>query len=997
MRKRILAMLLAVTMCTELLAGCGTAAVAVTAGAGVAVEKNSATTDELQQDNIGIPKGDKKKPQAQLSARPAYYYMQHGASGNHYISGRVRTSKPTDIISKIINKLPYESLEGKVKPVLENATVTLVDKTGNPCLDTKGKKQRATTDENGLFTLRIDASEKKELTGPEAYETTYYIKIEKRGYRPIVEEVVHISVEDFKQETERYQMKEVLPQVQEILDNTRDGVEALYLEGEQQALDKAKYHETYSLSELKAGREEIRTGAEQLMKTFQTEEGKKAFWDRVNDEMHRSWGEWFQEMYDELPERWKLYILSARVHMLDVNTFNSHVSGAAEGQEAARTEIAKKIEELNATTPIWKDDEFWNFTAAIAKEIGIWIALDYATAGLGHWARMYGLFTRGAKAYEVLNAGVALSKSERGHIWLTEPQVIAVNRIAANLQKTEEGTLIWKSVEKSLEKSRVMGKSVHPEELQKMLLKALDEKIAAKTEKANGIRAAAQAAKETRMAELEAKVIQIGERVNGLKQAAQSFEQKYLERVPENIRALIKDVTGSAAISGKAKFWDILEIQKKGEEFSKLHAANHETGHALAMALDNYDLIRLKKVVATGWIGMPGCITVTYKEGTDILSSGDRLIIGISGLGSIVAEQRIYGKLATTTGKTFRRGSDFFIVRKYFTRVVEEALAARGSVILPGSKECKELTGVLIAEYYHRMDMAFGELQEAGIFPFLAKQLAERETIKGSEYMALTRRLLQEEDLTGLCGEHWRVSESLEEGIAIQESLYKVSKEQEALQHSLATVKETDGLTPDELVTLASLDKSVTGFKSTRSQVAAWDTSLARGAQVTTMLDALKEGGNLHTTALYLAVAYLRFAELQAGIEKVFYLDPLEGDTMESVVTPSPTPAVTSTVKPTTTPKVTPSPKTTDTPKATPRPTVKPTPKVTSKPTVEPTSKVINTPAVTPTVAPTVAPTIEATSTPVISPTSQAMPGMKVTTTPTVNPTVSPMTSPAAI
>jgi len=91
----------------------------------------------------------------------------------------------------------------------------------------------------------------------------------------------------------------------------------------------------------------------------------------------------------------------------------------------------------------------------------------------------------------------------------------------------------------------------------------------------------------------------------------------------------------------------------------------------------------------------------------------------------------------------------------------------------------------------------------------------------------------------------------------------------------------TSGFTLDEITTLTRVNENVAGFKSIRNQIAAWDTSLARGAKVIGMLDTLMEGGNLHTAALYSASAYLRFSREQLEVEKNFYLDPLEGNTVE--------------------------------------------------------------------------------------------------------------------
>jgi len=817
MSKRILSMLLVVTICMELLAGCGTMAVAAVPG-----------TKELQQDITVFTGEETKGFQPQFVARPAYWYIASESlhSGSYNIYGCVQSSKPTSIVGKLIDKLPYESLQGKIKPKLSGAMVTLVDKTGRPCLDVNGEKQKASTDEHGYFILTVDANALtvKVRKGKEAYQNTHYIKIEKEGYRPIIEQVGVISRKDFEKETERYLLEEKLPQVQEILDNTQDGVGALYLEGEEQASDKMAYRKEYPLAALEAGREEIRTGAEQLL-ALQTEEGRKVFWDKAEDLAFRSWGEWFQEMYDGLPERWKLYILSARVHMLDVNTFNSYVPGAAESQVAARAEIAKKIEELNATTPIWKDDEFWNLNADIVKEIGIWIALDYATAGLGHWARMYGFFNKGVKAYaltgEAARAGAALKQMKGGTLYLTEEQATVANRVITSLTRTDEGKVIWEQVEKGL----AMRRNVHPAELQQLLLKAVDDKIAAETEKANAIRAAAQTVKETRIAELEEKLTQTGKNIKELEQAQQDLANTYLydsKKVPRDVMELICQFESSSLVSME-------EIRSKGAAYYKLWIANHENGHALAMALNNYEALTMKGItIASKEEEKWGQVLADIKEG--VLTSGENLALGMDSLGSIVAERRLYGRIAEGSGIISESRGDWIEMWIDFNKAVSQTLEEKGIVLT--LEERRQVLQTLIAEYYHRIDVAFAEIEKRGVLEALANELVKRETIDGQTYRTLIESLMEKHGLKGLSGEQWMISESLEEGIRINADLGKQIQEYGVLQRRIAEIQKEGGLIPEELTTLINIEARVAGFKSARNQIAAWDTSLFRGMQV---------------------------------------------------------------------------------------------------------------------------------------------------------------------
>jgi len=799
MRKRILAMLLAVTMCTELLAGCGTAAVAAAPGASVAVEKSSAGTEEYLQDITAFTEGGTTKPQAQLNAAPAYYYTVPGSvhTGSYYIYGCVRSSEPTDIIGEIINKLPYESLEGRVKPTLWGATVTLVDKTGQPCLDVNGKEQKTSTNYKGEFHLKVDANAQpvKVLKGEEAYKTTHYIKIEKEGYRPIVEEVAVISKEDFKKETERYLLEEVLPQAQELLDNTREGVEPLYLEGEQQASDKAKYHVEYSLDKLEAGREEIRAGAEQLL-TLKTEEGQKAFWDEAQDLSHRSWGEWFEEMGDKIPRRWKLYVSSIALHMYGAH---GYVPGVAESQAAERAEIAREIEELHATTSIWEDAEFWNFGAAIVKEIGIWIGLSYATAGLGQWARMYGFFTKGARAYaltgEASRAGAALKQMRGGNLYLTEEQATAANRMIATLTQTDEGKLIWEQVEKGL----AMRRNVHPAELKEMLLKALDDKIAAEAEKANAIRAVGE------------------ERVNALNDAIAM--QKRLEdeihehygkisrEVPDEIYETLDHLSEDTETEVIRKIREsildhellgisetdllgvrIENLKQRGDW--ELYRANKMNGQALAYILNQYEKRAIKKISISGeneiiFRGYDIYDDVHFPiigkiEGKGKLKTvEDYLAFGMESLGAVVAEQRIYGS-----------HSEMILVhwldaRQCFKQAVKKQLNANDSVLLHVEGQISFLADELLFEYYTRMNKAYATMEGTGVFPILAETLADFGTIDWQAYRRVAERIIEDKGLKNLCGNQWFTSVILDDMIAMEEKLYMAEQRCRLIKENL--------------------------------------------------------------------------------------------------------------------------------------------------------------------------------------------------------------------
>jgi len=364
MGKRIIAMLLAVAMCTELLAGCGTA-VSITIGGdtGAAVEKTgvaSAVSDE---------KETKDTPEVVLQDQGSYrvsdqterLYCVTDETGKGAVFGWLKEAADASFLS------PGKSIEG--------AEITLLGADMQPMKDKNGKERKIQSSVGGSFWFEIGDT-------AESFQEKYYLSIQADGYYPIAAyEVEYIDLEKFKEQflDDWIKTADALSQLLK-----EQGAEGLYGIGEENAEDPETFAKEYILGELQANEPEVQKGLEQLANV-----DPEHFWIMVKDGATTDFGEMAETWFKGRSDRFQAHVLYA------MSFLAGPPAGSGYSEYYDYGAVEKLREEALALWPegaFWTDLEYMKEFMAVADFLVEQLMIDMGIqAAARSWGGLWGM------------------------------------------------------------------------------------------------------------------------------------------------------------------------------------------------------------------------------------------------------------------------------------------------------------------------------------------------------------------------------------------------------------------------------------------------------------------------------------------------------------------------------------------------------------------------------------------------------------------------------
>jgi len=331
MKKRIIAMLLAAAMCTELLAGCGTAIITDTGMETVADSKICPGTIPAAQEQR-----EKSVPLEAEAVQLEAVELSDDMDLNEILSAVVDKKKTeqaeldhlycvswdgTDYIyGYIYDTLTKKPVEGVQVTLVDVNGKTVTDENGNPCTTrTWSAKQTWMT---GGSSLSLDpGSFQLQIEGGDDYKRNYSVKLERAGYAPQSYPVTYIDLMEYQKYFEKLFGK-YLTGANGILANTELIKTVLAELNVSELLEMGRNSSDYAEGfvrefilkedELKNKKTEFLSNAKEIEKLEQDHYNEafwNPFWKEVRGNVNRSWSEWFSGLWELLPERLQAQIL----------------------------------------------------------------------------------------------------------------------------------------------------------------------------------------------------------------------------------------------------------------------------------------------------------------------------------------------------------------------------------------------------------------------------------------------------------------------------------------------------------------------------------------------------------------------------------------------------------------------------------------------------------------------------------------------------------------
>jgi len=897
MKKRIIALLLAVIMCTELLAGCGTAIITDTGTDTVA--DSSSFTD--------------KEPTAEKQAELDHLYCVSW-NGTDYIYGYI-----------------YDTL---TKKPVEGAKVTLVDAKGEPISDKKGKPCTDTTwsaadaqisgpnnlsPEVGSFHLYITHGEDA------SYERNYFVKIERPKYATMTYPVTYIDWIEYQKFFEKL-VAPYLTGENGILENTRlikfvveklDVAKLLEMgRNSSEYGDVFVWNSILNEDKLKDNQREFLAGAGEIEKLEEDSFNEgfwKPVWNEVADNITRSWGEWLSGMWGLLPERLQAQIMIAGAY------------GYTYGEGNNLEDVQPFLDRGNEKMPegnFWNDEEYMEFGKNVGKAVAAYLAEEAVTdaalafcvsahAGIAraavniprYFKRFKLVVNKGLDNLVPTNPGAVVELAGVGRVSLRTVDDIGDGRNVGHMaqqagDKVEEMKAAMEETMNKMEETGA-GRQINAKideqlgdtskngaEMQEMYLKEIDRRKAENQKKADEIRDTAEARKQERIREMETELAARGKRLEELKRA---LYEPYQKDMPEDLVTILMSDDPELCTKMAEQWTQEMLIKEKGEEYALRLTTNHEIGHALSLKLlNNRNMARLNRISievrynTDGKVGDYGHIDFHNwfsMEGGNPMMRPDyesfyknRWVQMMAALGSSVTEDLIYKRMVKGAMYEFGAATSNS-ARKAAQKMVEYYFENIGRMV--DVKIRNQLGDLVLMEFYGRMKAAFAQFIHKGVYDELSQKLLERGTIDGAEFTAWMDEIFQKTGLEELCdSSRWMQSEVLKNKDALIRQfreLNETQKEYDDLVSAINREKKADALTPEDRATLSGLTTEDAQLDTFQREIEAWPVQLNPAEA----LGLLQKVINMRARIVLAATAYGMYAKEVDARDKGLGLPPL--------------------------------------------------------------------------------------------------------------------------
>jgi len=439
MSKRMLSMLLIISMCANLLAGCASVVVqesALTQQESVLEEAKNAGTEDTKQRTKGvvttsanaksvsaaqesaqeenIPAAETKLQEALAAASNELYCVDEGdeigvkgrvlkatlyevkkdnkmLQGDFKFLGQIYKEEGWWGVLKCLcgaptlGKMDFSYVEAK--RLLAGAKVILTDAQGNPL-----SKHVSYTDDFGVLSMVLPEN----TSGTS--QQTYYLKVE-HGNAYSDEEhqlytVRYINVKKLKEEYGKKLEAENIPEAKEVVETlgrmTEEDIQRLWEAGLEEARkkgakDEEAYREEYVLSQLMENKAELVSGAKTLLTSVET--GK--FWNEVEKERKISWKERWDALYKLLPTKIRGVFKYAKEIIASSNGAGVPGQFGGGGLLAGREVDEEVLEEARKMIgdTLW-DQEMTDFTCGLVDFAIEWAIIDLIFRGAGTLSRL---------------------------------------------------------------------------------------------------------------------------------------------------------------------------------------------------------------------------------------------------------------------------------------------------------------------------------------------------------------------------------------------------------------------------------------------------------------------------------------------------------------------------------------------------------------------------------------------------------------------------------
>jgi len=439
MSKRMLSMLLIISMCANLLAGCASVVVqesALTQQESVLEEAKNAGAEDTKQRTKGvvttsanaksvsaaqesaqeenIPAAETKLQEALAAASNELYCVDEGdeigvkgrvlkatlyevkkdnkmLQGDFKFLGQIYKEEGWWGVLKCLcgaptlGKMDFSYVEAK--RLLAGAKVILTDAQGNPL-----SKHVSYTDDFGVLSMVLPEN----TSGTS--QQTYYLKVE-HGNAYSDEEhqlytVRYINVKKLKEEYGKKLEAENIPEAKEVVETlgrmTEEDIQRLWEAGLEEARkkgakDEEAYREEYVLSQLMENKAELVSGAKTLLTSVET--GK--FWNEVEKERKISWKERWDALYKLLPTKIRGVFKYAKEIIASSNGAGVPGQFGGGGLLAGREVDEEVLEEARKMIgdTLW-DQEMTDFTCGLVDFAIEWAIIDLIFRGAGAVSRL---------------------------------------------------------------------------------------------------------------------------------------------------------------------------------------------------------------------------------------------------------------------------------------------------------------------------------------------------------------------------------------------------------------------------------------------------------------------------------------------------------------------------------------------------------------------------------------------------------------------------------